>query len=186
MSQYFVKGSNLFDGILCYIKDEIEFDKFENQTWYGAGNPKNYICSTEAHNNYLYPSFINNYVGFIFSGYYIKPDNFVIKGRSINDLDLLQDWDLIDLNQYNNWITLESKNNYPINQLQNYTFDIETKFWFTQFRIVSTGLDSSGNSYYITFEFFGWLATKLPKINSCLINSQKCNTVIYIFIFITK
>ena len=189
MSQYFIKGTNQLNGILCYIKDKITFDKFDNQTWYQNSNPENYICQTSAHDIYPVPSNANNYVGFIINGFYIKPNHFVIKGRSVNSIHLLQNWDLIGLNQYKQWIKLLSKTNYPLYQNQFFPFDLKTNNWFTEFRIVSTGFDSSQSFYFCTFEnieFYGYLATTIPKQNTYDNYYYKSNIIIYILVFIIK
>ena len=121
MSQYFVKGSDQLNGIFCYIKNQITFEyTYENQSWYKDSNPKDYICNYTNHDVYPYPSYPNNYVGFKFAGYFIKPNHLVIRGRSVNDIDLLQHWDMVGLNQYNKWTTLISKKDCQLHQLQFY------------------------------------------------------------------
>ena len=143
-----IRGSDMFDGIFCKLKSIIGFKIMSTQNWYG--DPRIYFCTTSAHDLYPYPPVEYSYVEYNLNGYYVNPNEYVIKGRSVNSDYLPVDWDFQGYDGID-WVTLNKSRGNALKRNEFRSFSIKTKKYFLSFRIQSQGRDSYGN-WFLCFE----------------------------------
>ena len=178
MVQYFPKREEEdLNGIFCSIKDNLRFSILPTQIFNGLQDPLLYVCERDPHNIFPDPSNSKSFIAINTNGYYVKPELYALKGRTVNSEYLLRNWEFKGLNQNNEWITLHSEPNKLIDRSKYYDFPIETNEWFHEFRIELKGTDNSGN-YFIcldSIEVFGFLTQQKIDIyhNTCKNMNQR-------------
>ena len=137
--------SNIYDGCLSYLRENVNATLPKNQHWFESTEFKNIIGTKEIFNVHNEPFDESPaYFEISFGKRYIFPIAYSIQGRRFNSMHLLKGWDFFGKNVYDIWVPLSSFSNSLLKQNVIKTVPLNVNESYKEFKIQMTEPDSTG------------------------------------------
>lgn len=165
VTKLFTKGDDQLNGIFCSLKNTITVNKASNQRWNNNLNPNVYFCKTDPHDIYPIDPYQCQYIEFQLNGYYVKPNEYVLKGRSVHGYNLPKDWNFLGFNG-DKWVILNETRDDILYQNAFRSYNLYSKQFFSAFRLQTQGITTSGDWHLCieSIEVYGVLSTNPHKV----------------------
>ena len=137
-------SSNIYDGCLNYLREEITSKLPKSQSWYDNKDIK-YIIGTRTMHNILNTPWDNPpaYFEIFFGKKFIFPTLYILQGRTYSSAYLLKGWNFFGMNAHNQWVLLSSFSGNLFTQNEIKTFPLSVNESYNGFKIQMTEPDTN-------------------------------------------